>query len=56
MNSIANEEESGPVTWLRTLREQVGSLRFRAVQIVVHASRVVQIEKTGKLRFDKAKG
>ncbi len=38
--------------WLVTLREQVGSLRFGVVQIVVHEGRVVQIERTEKVRFD----
>ena len=37
--------------WLVTLREQVGSLRFGVVQIVVHEGRVVQIERTEKVRF-----
>jgi hypothetical protein len=31
----------------------VESLRYGAVQIVVHEARVVQIEKTEKIRFDK---
>ncbi len=38
--------------WLVALREQVGSLRFGVVQIVVHEGRVVQIERTEKVRFD----
>ena len=36
---------------LVALREQVGSLRFGVVQIGVHEGRVVQIERTGKVRF-----
>ena len=39
--------------WLQTVRRQVGSLRFGVVQVVVHDSRVVQIEKTEKIRFEK---
>ena len=40
--------------WLETVRSQVGSLRLGVVQIVVHDARVVQIEKTEKIRFDKS--
>ena len=39
--------------WLELVREHVNSLRFGVVEIVVHESRVVQIEKTERLRFDK---
>lgn len=39
--------------WLQTVRAQVESLRFGVVQIVVHDSRVTQIEKTERVRFDK---
>jgi hypothetical protein len=38
--------------WLVTLRQQVASLRFGVVQVVVHDGRVVQIERTEKTRFD----
>jgi hypothetical protein len=40
--------------WLQLVREQVRSLKFGHVQITVHESRVVQIERIEKLRFDKA--
>jgi hypothetical protein len=40
--------------WLEIVREQVRSLRFGVVEIVVHDSRVVQIEKTERVRFDKS--
>lgn len=42
--------------WLETVRRQVGSLRFGVVQVVVHDSRVVQIEKTEKIRFEPSAG
>jgi hypothetical protein len=45
---LANVTEAA---WLELVRRQVGSLNFGVVQIVVHASRVVQIERTEKLRF-----
>lgn len=38
--------------WLDAVRSQVESIRFGQVQIVVHDSRVVQIEKIEKIRFD----
>jgi hypothetical protein len=40
-------------SWLELVQEQVASLRFGVVQIVVHDSRVVQIERTEKLRLDR---
>ena len=38
--------------WLELVGKQVASLRFGVVQIVVHDSRVVQIERTEKFRLD----
>ncbi len=40
--------------WLEIVRQQVGSLRFGVVEIIVHDSRVTQIEKTERLRLDKS--
>ena len=40
-------------TWVDTVRHQVSSVRFGLVQIVIHNGRVVQIEKTEKIRFDQ---
>jgi hypothetical protein len=45
----ANGQEQG--TWLEVIRRQVGSLSFGVVQIVVHEGRVVQIDRTEKVRF-----
>ena len=42
-----------PHNWLEVVSEQIGTLRFGVVQIVVHDGRVVQIEKTEKVRLDK---
>ena len=55
MNPEANNGASQP-PWLWILKGQVESLRFGTVQVVVHESRVVQIEKTEKVRFDKPEG
>jgi len=35
------------------VRKQVGPLKLGTVQITVHDSHVVQIERVEKLRFDK---
>ena len=40
-------------TWVELVRNQVNSLRFGVIQIVVHDSRVVQIERTEKVRLDR---
>jgi hypothetical protein len=38
--------------WLALVREKVQTLRFGVVQIVVHDSKVTQIEWTEKTRLD----
>ena len=38
-------------SWLDVVERHVGSLRFGVVQIVVHEQRVVQIERTEKVRL-----
>jgi hypothetical protein len=42
--------------WLELVAQQVKSLRYGLVEIVVHDSRVIQIEKTERLRLDKLPG
>jgi len=49
--TVAAPVDANDASWLEIVRRQVGSLNFGVVQIVVHASRVVQIERTEKLRF-----
>ena len=39
--------------WLEVVRQQVGSLSYGVVQIVVHDSQVTQIEKTERVRLDR---
>ena len=53
MDAQLNSKEVNP-SWLEIVAEHVDSLRFGVVQIVVHETRVVQIEKTEKVRFDKS--
>ena len=42
--------------WLKVVRTQVESLKFGAVQITVHDSKVVQIERVEKTRLDRLPG
>jgi hypothetical protein len=52
--ALKDEVERGSLSeesWLELVRRQVGSLNFGVVQIVVHGARVVQIERTEKVRF-----
>jgi hypothetical protein len=58
MKTIAPEISTGrdaarDDSWLDIVRQQVGSLRFGVVQIVVHEARVVQIERTEKVRLSQ---
>jgi hypothetical protein len=39
--------------WLELVLRDVGSLRYGAVEIIVQDSRVVQIEKTERVRLDR---
>jgi hypothetical protein len=47
-NGLAGTTES----WLEIVRRQVESVDFGIVQIVVHGARVVQIERTEKIRLE----
>jgi hypothetical protein len=50
METTPNPERNEPA-WLPIVQRQIGSLRFGVVQIVVHDSRVVQVERTEKIRL-----
>jgi Uncharacterized small protein len=39
--------------WLEVVKRQVSALRFGSVEITVHEGRVVQVETSTKVRFDK---
>jgi hypothetical protein len=52
--NTAPKNDGSAASWLNVVQTQVESLRFGVVQIVVHDSRVVQIERTEKVRLDKA--
>jgi len=57
MKQTGNTAESEPTpnqsAWVELVRNQVNSLRFGVIQIIVHDSRVVQIERTEKVRLDR---
>ena len=40
--------------WMELVREKVRTLRFGVVQIVVHDSKVTQIERTERTRLNDA--
>jgi hypothetical protein len=50
MKLLKSKQQSASA-WLQMVQQQVESLQFGVVQIVVHESRVVQIERTEKLRL-----
>ena len=52
-NSVQLAASARQENWLETVRSQVASLRFGVVQIVIHDSQVVQIERTEKVRLDR---
>ena len=50
--STRSSEPAAEIAWLDLVRQQVGSLRYGVVQIVVHDGYVTQIEKTERVRLD----
>ena len=40
--------------WLSVVREKVETLRFGVVQVFVHDSKIIQIERTERIRIDGA--
>jgi len=48
---MPHDERRTSADWLELVREKVQSLRFGIVQIVVHDSKVTQIERTEKTRL-----
>ncbi|MDB6030666.1 MAG: hypothetical protein JWM16_1004 [Verrucomicrobiales bacterium] len=54
MNAQLNSGDKESSGWLNLVRAQVDSMNFGVVQIVVHENRVVQIERTEKVRLDKS--
>jgi hypothetical protein len=52
---MPRDERRASAEWLELVREKVRSLRFGVVQIVVHDSKVTQIERTEKTRLQNVK-
>ena len=48
---MPHDERRASADWLELVREKVQTLRFGVVQIVVHDSKVTQIERTEKTRL-----
>jgi len=53
---MGGDQDVNNSNWLDIVRQQVNSLRYGVVEIVVHDSHVTQIEKTERLRLDKRTG
>jgi hypothetical protein len=51
VNATSIDQPAEP--WLELVAAQVAALRYGLVQVVVHDGRVVQIERTEKIRLDK---
>lgn len=47
------EKNGEDVQWLDLVIQHVHSLRYGVVEIIVHDSRVIQIEKTERVRLEK---
>jgi hypothetical protein len=45
---------SGDAKWLDLVVQNVKSLRYGVLEIIVQDARVIQIERTEKVRLDKA--
>jgi len=54
-NAVKPRIGDGLPAWLDIVQKKVGSLRFGVVQIIVHDSEVVQIERTERIRFDNSR-
>ena len=52
---MPHDERRASADWLELVREKVQSLRFGVVQIVVHDSKVTQIERTEKMRLQSVR-
>ena len=51
---VLKAKSSDELKWLDLVVQHVSSLRYGVVEIVVHDSRVIQIEKTERVRLEKS--
>lgn len=49
----STQAASADQNWQEIVRQHVESLRFGTVEIIIHDSRVIQIEKTERVRLTK---
>ena len=54
VRSNLNLTDDSGQNWQDIVRQHVESLRFGTVEIIVHDSRVIQIEKTERVRLGKS--
>ena len=52
--NIANSVKPARPDWLSIVEQKVETLRYGVVQIIVHDSKVVQIDQTEKTRLDSS--
>ncbi len=50
--AVTQEPATEPA-WFELVRQQVGSLRYGVVPIIVHDAQVTQIERTERVRLDR---
>jgi hypothetical protein len=50
----AVKNSSSTPVWMETVIRQVTGLRYGVIQLVIHDSRVVQIERTEKVRLTQS--
>ena len=53
---VLKAKSNDELKWLDLVVQHVSSLRYGVVEIVVHDSRVIQIEKTERVRLEKSSG
>jgi hypothetical protein len=53
ISQVLKGKNSDELKWLELVIQHVSSLRYGVVEIVVHDSRVIQIEKTERVRLEK---
>ena len=50
---MSSPSSSSDLEWINLVRNQVEKTRFGVIQLVIHEGRVVQIERTEKVRLEK---
>ncbi|MGA9778126.1 MAG: YezD family protein [Verrucomicrobiia bacterium] len=53
IHAALKAKSTDELKWLELVIQHVSSLRYGVVEIVVHDSRVIQIEKTERVRLEK---